>query len=200
VKEDIYNRLTESKLNAWAIWEDESMDLPGLSRPEISKYLKPGIIFLGLNPSKSLKTIRNFHSNSVGDKRLKEAIQNGDLESAALKNLVGGFMTDLTDTVESDSSKVDLKEHSFHKFEQILQVLGEDQYHIICFGGKTYETAKNWLLNQKAVDKDVLSCETGKMPYVITLYKVMHYSYRYGENKVGEQLNRINESIGGKFS
>ena len=185
----------ESELNAWAIWEDGSMDMPDISRPEISKYLKPSIIFLGLNPSKSLKTIRNFHSDSVGDKRLKEAIQNGVLESGSLKNLVGGFMTDLTDTVESDSSKVDLKDHTFNHIEHVLQELGEDHYNIICFGGKTYETAKNWLLNQKALDKDVLSCETKKMPFDITLYKVMHYSYRFGENKVGKQLAQVNQLL-----
>ena len=52
---------------------------------------------------------------------------------------------------------------------------------------------KNTIL--KIVDKDVLSCETGKMPNDITLYKVMHYSYRYGENKVGDQLAQVNELI-----
>lgn len=187
--------LTKSNINTWAVWEKDSMKLPDISSQDIAGLLKAQIIFLGLNPSKSLETIRNFHSNSAGDKRLKKAIQGSDIKNARLNNLIGGFMTDLTDMVESDSSNVDLSDHSFQHIEHVLEMLGKDHYHMICFGGKTYETTKNWLLNQKSEENDVLSCKAGKKPYEITLYKVMHYSYRYGENKVSKQLANVNELL-----
>ena len=189
------SELTETNLNAWAVWENNSMKMPDISSSEVADLLKPQIIFFGLNPSKNLKNIRNFHSSSVGDKRLKKAIQGKNIKTPNLEKLIGGFMTDLTDRVESDSSKVDLKEHSFKHIEHVLQTLGENSYHMICFGGKTYETAKNWLLNQKVEGNDLLKCQVGKKPYKVTLYKVMHYSYRFGENKVGEQLAKVNELL-----
>lgn len=187
--------LTKTNINAWAVWDNGSMKMPDFSSPEVADLLKPQIIFLGLNPSKSLEKDRNFHSNSVGDKRLKEAIQGENIKKPKLKNLIGGFMTDLTDRVESDSSKVDLKEHSFTHFENVLKMLGENHYHVICFGGKTYETTKNWLLNQKSEDYDVLTCQVEEKTYKVTLYKVMHYSYRYGKNKVSDQLAEVNKLL-----
>ncbi|MEX0660358.1 MAG: hypothetical protein WEA58_10785 [Balneolaceae bacterium] len=190
-----YKKLTVSNINAWAVWENETMKMPHISSSGIDKQLKPQIIFLGLNPSKSLTKIRNFHSDSVGDKRLKKAIQGRDFRDPKLSNLAGGFMTDLTDKIESDSSKVDLKGHSFQNIEDVLKRFGKNHYHMICFGGKTYEMVKNWLLNQKTENCDVSKCQVVKKPYEITLYKVMHYSYRFGENKVGEQLAQVNQLI-----
>jgi hypothetical protein len=200
MKESV-RELLKSNINALAIWEEDSMKMPDVDSQIVDKLFKPHIIFLGLNPSKSLKKIRNFHSSSAGDKRLKSVIHGsaGDEDEKGreqLVNLIGGFMTDLMDKVESDSSKVDLKDHSFNQIEYVLQELSQEHYHLICFGGKTYEAAKNWLLNQKSEKEDVLHCQTTKKPYEITLYRVMHYSYRYGENKVGKQLNQINERIG----
>ncbi len=199
MKESV-RELLKSNINALAIWEENSMKMPDVYSQIVDKLFKPHIIFLGLNPSKSLNKIRNFHSNSAGDKRLKSVIHGsaGDEDvkgRGQLENLIGGFMTDLMDKVESDSSKVDLKDHSFNQIEYVLQELNQEHYHLICFGGKTYEAAKNWLLNQKSEKQDVLHCQIEEKPYDITLFKVMHYSYRFGDNIVEEQLIHINEIL-----
>lgn len=196
-----FRELLKSNINALAIWEKDSMKMPGVDSQIVDELFKPYIIFLGLNPSKSLKTIRNFHSNSVGDKRLKKILQGFECDEderdwAQLENLMGGLMTDLTDKIESDSSEVDLTYPPYQHIEFLLNKLGQEHYHLICFGGKTYEAAKNWLLNQKKEEHNVFSCQLGEKPYGITLYKVMHYSYRFGDNKIGKQLKQVNELIG----
>lgn len=202
MKENI-RELFKSNINALAIWEEDSMDMPGIHSEKADELFKPNIIFLGLNPSKSLETIRNFHSTSAGDKLLKKVIQGcegneNEPDSKQLDNLIGGFMTDLTDKVESDSSNIDLSDHSFEHIENVLKVLGENHYHLICFGVKTYEATRNWLLNQTSEEKDVLRCRierTENLDYDITLYKVMHYSYRFDENRVADQLFYINNKL-----
>lgn len=192
-----YDYLMDSKVNAWALWEKDSMRFPeNKSWLKLDEDLKPNIILLGLNPSKELK-FRNFHSNSAGDKRLKESIQTDKKsdENFKLKNIYGAFMTDIVHTqIMSDSNLVQIPSDAFSEFEKILDILGQKEYKIICFGGKVYEAAKGWLLNEGQRDHDIVESDSEKpLKRKVKLYKVMHYSYRYDKNIVGEQLAHLNK-------
>jgi len=198
ISQEQYQNLMESSVNAWALWEKDSMRFPNRGFSDLQSSLKPNIILLGLNPSKELK-YRNFHSNSAGDKRLKESIQGEEnsYEDQLLKNISGAFMTDLVHTqIKSDSNLVQIPSDAFSEFEKILEKLGQKEYKIICFGGKVYEAAKGWLLNERQRDHNIVECDSAKsIKRQVNLYKVMHYSYRYDVNVVGAQLSYLDNQF-----
>ena len=205
IEKDIFDELmsTEIKINAWAIWDKETMKFPYTGWEKLRKRLTTDVIFLGLNPSKKLNKVRNFHSKSVGDTRLMEAILGIPGENSngkELKNISGGFMTDLLDVIESDSLKVDTNSASFDHFENVLNKLDEPQYHIICFGNKVFDAVRGWLTNQQILSDDIVKCNSISVGYNVTLYKVMHYSYRFDKNIIGDQLQYLDELIGKKRS
>ena len=191
-----YEYLMDSKVNAWALWEEDSMSFPSKGFTELESLLKPHIILLGLNPSKKLK-VRNFHSTSTGDKTLRNSIQgvSKSYKKSKLKKISGAFMTDLVHTqIMSDSNLVQIPSDAFFEFEKILGKLGQEEYKIICFGGKVYEAAKGWLLNETQRDHNIVECDSAKLiKRQIKLYKVMHYSYRFDVNVVGGQLSYLDK-------
>lgn len=79
--------------------------------------------------------------------------------------------------------------------ENILDQLNQEHFHIICFGDKVYTATKSWLTREKKLNKNILTCGSENPRYNVTLYKVMHYSFRYGDNYFGEQLEELNRLI-----
>lgn len=204
---ETYQDLMKSNVNAWAIWGSHD---PKKYTSEVwdhySNDLKPGLILLGLNPSQKLTEYRNFHHPGKGnDTKLKNWIQGGainlkinsnDKHKLKLPNLFGAFMTDLIhDQFEKKSSNVTITKKDVKHFIKILEKLGLQKYQIICFGNSVYNAATSWLLNEKTVDKEIVTANNNSKHFEIELYKVMHYSYYHGKNKTEEQLDYLNDIL-----
>ena len=199
MEKQIYEQISSTKHNTWACW-DNSFDENINEHFSLEKHgndLKPDIIFLGLNATRELK-YPNFHyPNHANDRKLKNAIQGDSLEKPQLPSLFGAFMTDLVhDQAEADSSKVEIKDHHYKKFEKKLYTLGQDQYQIICFGGKVYDAMKAWLVDEQEYESGLKSCAAqSDKPWDVTIYKVMHYAFRFGKNVFPEQLQEIDKRL-----
>lgn len=136
--------------SSWAIWSDEFPEDGCIEeRPErLVEFvesnrdrLAPGVVFVSLNPASELPTdYTNFHSPSWKhyDDRLKEFVQENGLE-----NLTGGYMTDIvTDVADPDSANVTPGTADVDRFHDQLSILGESEFHVICFTGKTFEALR----------------------------------------------------------
>lgn len=138
---------------SWALWSREFPD-PGCveeTPTEVAPFLVEhheelisDVVFLGLNRSADLEApLTNFHApfkQPHNDYYLKEFVQD-----AGLTRLLGGFMTDLVDKVEPDSTSVSVTGSDGDQLFDQLELLGADRYHIVCFGNKVFEGLTDYL-------------------------------------------------------
>lgn len=200
LKEDKYNALNRDKVNSWAIWPDNFNKTSGSHKrfewSEVNQYLKPDVIFLGLNPSKDLVEydLVNFHNpKSPNDRKLKESIQGAGWEKPECERLFGAFMTDIVQNESiADSSQVEVKPEVFKAFEEQLEVLGQQTYHFVCFGNKTYEAVQRWLLQEDVHKSGLISGHTAEMKWDIHIYKVVHFAASIKKKIFQDQLNELN--------
>jgi hypothetical protein len=213
-----FEELSVYKTSSWAIWSEDFIKADcrkcneeGQPKKYFKKnieLLKDNIILLGLNPSGKKKEqlcvcsneMGNFHTvrngkQHKGDLLLCKSIMN-------LKNISGAYMTDISEEVEGDSSKVSPDENCVEEqLEKILNILDSKKIHIVCFGNEVFSTVSNIYGNGKTVNKNGVDEFTIKWKDKdITFYKVYHYSYaaRYGlekKEKFKKQLKYVDSKL-----
>lgn len=208
---DALNELKTGEVNSWAIWNNNGNSTVDFFESNIDK-LHGKAVFLGLNRSegKKLKEIkefipfRNFHADKhTGDRRLKRIIQ-----EEPLKNLIGGFFTDLSDVIHTKSAEVQIEEiTSLEVLKKKLSIIKSDSREMVCFGDKVFNSLCNALKINKekivanpALQLKEVSVEVDGEKW--NLYRVWHYS-NYGkfilksEKELPEQLRYINDKMNG---
>lgn len=192
---EIFDKLTNSK-SSWALWPEDDWSKINLEKYFLDNIttLKPNIIFLGLNKSKNtINDYSNFHtSKHSGDKTLSNII-------CKLKNLSGGFMTDICSEIESDSNRVKINNKEIDNFINQIISIDEQKLKIICFGDKVYETLKERFdieMECHYIKLNMYKFWTEIQNISLEFYRVWHYSnygkYQFKINELIEQLNYIN--------
>jgi len=229
IKIEQFEELSNCPTSSWAIWTDKFNKKgciegePGQPKNYFIKnlfVLKNNIILLGLNPSEFTENrkkledkkcinlsesnenlMRNFHTvGHRGDNCLKETICN-------LNNIQGAYMTDLAAVIKTDSNKVIIRDEDIEIFKQKLEILGANNFHVICFGDKTFYAIFNYFknkgtkikieINDFAV-KEYSTCLDEKN---IKLYGILHYSYvvngrgNHRRNDFERQMEYVNNKL-----
>lgn len=192
---------------SWAVWDDSFPDgdcvedhpkqLVEFVRTRIEQ-LTTDVVLLGLNRSDDLSTpFENFHAptRTHYDYRLKETIQD-----QGLQRLQGAYMTDLVDEVDSDSHRIDVTEDDADVLLSQLRLLGNSEYHVVCFGNKPFDALVDYfdadVTTQSPEMKNATVTADG---LTLSLYRVWFYGL-YGANQdkvpVFEcQLEALNEEL-----
>ena len=109
---EIFNRLKEIETSSWAVWDEENSNSLAFFLSKL-EFFHSKVIFVGLNRSNvandsaKVLPLSNFHTKGhVGDKRLKRFIQDDNLS-----NLIGSFMTDISEQIETNSNQVKIEVH-----------------------------------------------------------------------------------------
>lgn len=192
---------------SWAVWDDSFPDGNCVEQQpkklveficNHAARLTPDIVLLGLNRADDLgKPFQNFHAPTRKhyDYRLKAFIQDGGLD-----RLHGGYITDLVDDVNPDSTEVEVTDSDVAVLLEQFEVLGTDEYHVICFGNKPFDGLVRFFeadirteapeIKRASVDLDGLRLQ---------LYRVWFYGlYGIYQDKVDtleRQLRHINNRI-----
>ncbi len=208
-------KLQYFNIGSWAIW-DKKEDINFDFFAKHNNKLHGDIILLGLNRSgkddknnkKQNYKFNNFHSlKHKGDDRLEKFIQD-----AGLDRLKYSYMTDLF--YERDGNSKNIKHNltdtksavrKLLKQISIIHKKNNNSLKIICFGNDVF----NYLVwgslkkpNKKEKDfnnvKNInLELRYKKNKFNLSVYKVMHYSFRYNKvllNKtLPNQLRLIND-------
>jgi len=203
---EVFNNLKEIETNSWAVWNEQNENTLDffLSKQE---SFHSRVVFVGLNRSNAssnsskVAPLSNFHTKGhVGDKRLKRFIQD-----ANLLNLLGGFMTDISEQIETNSNLVTIEEQkAVRNFTEKIRSIDDSQTrHIICFGDKVFNSFVNALTISKNRVKEnsenkIKDVEVKVDNEVWHLYRIWHYS-NYGtfihksEKELPVQLKYIND-------
>jgi hypothetical protein len=205
---EIFHKLKDIETSSWAVWSEESANSLNffLSKQET---FHSKVIFVGLNRSNAandfskVAPLSNFHTKGhVGDRRLKRFVQDTNLS-----NLIGGFMTDISEQIETNSNLVTIEaQNAVKKFVEKIRMIDDSQIrHIICFGDKVFNSFVNTLKISKSCVKEhpenkIKDVEVKVDNEVWHLYRVWHYS-NYGtfihksEKELPVQLKYINDKI-----
>lgn len=205
---EIFHKLKEIETSSWAVWSERNENNVDFFLSKINE-LHSKVIFVGLNRSNvannfsKVALLSNFHTKGhVGDGRLKRHIQD-----AKLSNLVGSFMTDISEQIETKSNLVNVQELSaVNNFtKKIRSIDNSRNRHIICFGDKVFNTFVNALgISKKQITENsenkIKEIEISIDDEIWNLYRVWHYS-NYGifihksEIELPIQLKYINEKV-----
>lgn len=205
---ETFNRLKKIATSSWAVWDEKNTHSVDFFLSKLQLF-HGRVIFVGLNRSNianvpsRVSPLSNFHTKGhIGDNRLKRFIQDGNLS-----NLIGGFMTDISDQIETNSNKVKIQEKDAVKMfaEKVRSVDDSQTRHIICFGNKVFDT----FINAMGISKKHINVRPNNKIKQIEvkgnfetwhLYRVWHYS-NYGEHihksekELPVQLKFINDKI-----
>lgn len=192
---------------SWAIWDD-SFPSDGCVEEhperlvefigEHAEMLTPDVVLMGLNRSDDLPApFLNFHATTRKhfDYRLKESIQDG-----GLGRLQGAYMTDLVDEVDPDSHRVEVTEDDAGVLMEQLRLLGEPEYHVVCFGNKPFDGLTEYFDARVTTSPPELKRATVETEGLeLHLYRVWFYRL-YGalQDKVEvfkQQLRELNDQI-----
>ena len=201
-----FKSLQNFRIGSWAIWGKERQINSEYFKKQINK-LHGSFIFLGLNRSgNKKKPNQNYESKNYGFVNFHSLNHNGDktLETIFdvnnLKNLKGGYMTDLFNDIEGNSGKIkkNLQEtkYAFRILLKQLSIFDKESFKLICFGGDAFkylaslksEGTKIKTLEHKIKNIE-LNVKINKKDVIIKCYKVMHYSYRYNDKYLNETLS-----------
>lgn len=194
--------------SSWAIWSPNYPESGCVEENPDAMYrffhqridkLTPNVVLLALNPSEGIPApFANFHpTNELHyDYRLKEFIQENGLE-----RLQGAFMTDLVlDQVDPESSKVTPTHEDVNPFLDQLDLLGETEYHIICFLEKVFQTLRGFF-NAKVteLDHEIKRFKADWQGKTLHVYRVWFYG-NWGANidkvaKLESQLKYLNDDV-----
>ncbi len=205
---EVFNKLKEIPTSSWAVWNEQNENNSDFFLSKQASF-HGKVVFVGLNRSNGannsskVSPLSNFHTKGhVGDNRLKRFIQ-----GANLSNLIGGFMTDISEQIETNSNQVKIEEQDAVKVfvEKISSVDESQTRYIVCFGDKVFNTFikalkinKSRLIeNSENKIKEVSVKVDGEIWH---LYRVWHYS-NYGnlihksEIELPIQFNYINDKV-----
>jgi aminoglycoside phosphotransferase len=160
--------------------------------------LTPDIVLMGLNRSDDFPApYANFHAPTRKhyDYRLKEFIQDGGLD-----RLQGAYMTDLVDDVDPDSQNVEVTDDDAAVLLDQLRLLGESEYHVVCFGNKPFDGLVDYFgagVTSRSPDLKQATIKTDRL--TLSLYRVWFYGlYGVHHDKVDilkHQLQELNEQV-----
>jgi len=189
---------------SWAVWDDAFPNGDCVEKQpdrlvefvhDQAEVLTPDIVLIGLNRSGDLPTpYSNFHAPTRKhyDYRLKEFIQDGELN-----RLQGAYMTDLVDEVDPDSQNVEMSDDDAAVLLEQLRLLGEPEYHVVCFGNKPFDGLVECFdarVTTHSPDLKRATIETNGL--TLTLYRA--WFYVANQDKVAvlkHQLQELNEQI-----
>lgn len=187
---------------SWAVWDDAFPDGDCVEkRPEHLvefvqdriEVLTPDIVLMGLNRSDDLPApYANFHAPTRNhyDYRLKEFIQDG-----GLNRLQGAYMTDLVDDVDPDSQNVKVTDEDAAVLLDQLRLLGESEYHVVCFGNKPFDGLVDYFdagVTSRSPDLKRATVETDGL--TLLLYRVWFYGlYGVYQDKVDVLKHQLQE-------
>jgi hypothetical protein len=200
-----FDSLCRYETTSWAYWhpdEDSSIEWFRTLRDR----LHGRTVFLGLNRSEKWPAnldgthLPNFHTRGhAGDRRLKRFVQDAQLD-----NLIGGFMTDLSEEIcsRSDKVKIDIEAAMTSLREKIDLIGREEKRAVIAFGDKTFESLRKGLgMKNSAVvehkDHRTAKFDANFADELWTVYRVWHPG-NYGqyrekvEKQLPQQLRYIN--------
>ncbi len=189
---------------SWAVWDGAFPDGDCIEEQperlvefvcERAKILTPDVVLMGLNRSDDLPApFSNFHAPTRQhyDYRLKEFIQ-GD----GLNRLHGAYMTDLVDEVDPESQNVKVTDDATVLLGQ-LRLLGESEYHIVCFGNKPFDGLVRYFdADVTTLPPEMRRATVETEEITLRLYRVWFYGlYGANQNKVPvfkQQLQQLNE-------
>jgi hypothetical protein len=192
---------------SWAVWDDAFPDGDCVEeRPERlvefvadhAEALTPGVVLTGLNRSDDLPApFSNFHAPTRKhyDYRLKEFIQDG-----GLRRLQGAYMTDLVDEIDPDSHHVRVSEDDSAVLLEQLRLLGESEYHVVCFGNKPFDALTAYFDADVTTRPPEMKHATAEVDGLrLRLYRVWFYGlYGANQDKVDvfeRQLQRLNKQL-----
>ncbi len=185
---EAFNNLKQIPTSSWAVWNDRNENTLDFFLSK-RKSFHGRVIFVGLNRSNvandlsKVSPLSNFHTKGhVGDNRLKRFVQDKNLS-----NLIGGFMTDISEQIETNSNQVKVEEQdAVKKFVEKIRLIDDSQTrHIVCFGNKVFDTFINALGISKSRIKEnrenkIKEVEIKGHYETWCLYRVWHYS-NYGD-------------------
>lgn len=153
---------------------------------------------MGLNRSDDLPApYVNFHAPTRKHYgyRLKEFIQD-----SGLKRLQGAYMTDLVNDVDPDSQNVEVTDDDAAALLEQLRMLGESEYHVVCFGNKPFDGLVDYFDVEVTSHSPALKRATVEANGpTLSLYRVWFYGlYGVYQDKVDvlkHQLHELNERI-----
>lgn len=194
--------------SSWALWSDEFPDDGCIEEDtdDLIEFihanrnrLNDRVVLLSLNPSSiDPPGYQNFHSPASKhyDSRLKAFIQD-----IGLAQIIGAYMTDIVpEVVDSDSSNVTPETADTDRFLEQLDVLGNREYHIICFSRQAFEVLQaRFDAETTELSHEITSFTGSREGRTIHVYRVWHYS-NYGANadkvpKLEQQLRYLNEEV-----
>ena len=192
---------------SWAVWDNAFPDGGCVEeRPkqlvefvsDHAEALTPDVVLSGLNRSDDLQApFSNFHAPTRRhyDYRLKEFIQDG-----GLRRLQGAYMTDLVDEIDPDSHSVQISEDDAAVLLEQLRLLGESEYHVVCFGNKPFDALTAYFDADVTTRSPELKHATVEVDGLrLRLYRAWFYGL-YGANQdkvevLERQLRELNESF-----
>jgi len=205
---EVFNNLERMATSSWAVWDERNENTSDFFLSK-RKSFHGRVIFVGLNRSNiandlsKVSPLSNFHTKGhVGDNRLKRFVQDNNLS-----NLIGGFMTDISEQIETNSNQVKVEEHdAVKKFVEKIRLIDNSQTrHIICFGNKVFDTFINALKISKSRVKEnrvnkIKEVEIKGHYETWCLYRVWHYSnhgdfINKSEKELPVQLKYINDKM-----
>lgn len=185
---EIFHKLKNHETSSWAVWDENNKNDLDFFLSKLNTFHSK-VVFVGLNRSNTANNptkvapLSNFHTKGhVGDKRLKRFIQD-----AQLTNLIGSFMTDISEQIETNSNLVKVEELTAVKTftEKICTIDNSPIRHVVCFGDKVFNTfvsafriSKNRIKGNS--ENKIKEVEITVNNEIWHLYRVWHYS-NYGE-------------------
>ena len=219
ITKKMFGELDSSNFNtaSWAIWSNgfNKKDCIEGQEGQPKKYfienisdLKNNVVFVGLNMSGNdenrnndfICSMRNFHTvEHRGDGFLKDTLK-------SLPYLWGGYMTDISNEIESDSKKVKVDiEKTRIQFDKQLSIINSKNINIICFGGEVFNTIKKIVLKKR---EKIIPNQYGVRVikeiyngFNVNIFGVLHYCYiingrgNHRSNEFISQLKFVNKEI-----
>jgi hypothetical protein len=202
-----FEELRHYPTTSWAIWHERGDNSVTFFRSQLERLHARSVI-VGLNRSESwqgdlVDRMANFHARGhTGDRRLKRHIQD-----AGLENIIGAFMTDVSDEIKTDSGKVKVDSPAATK-EFVAKVTSIDTRSdrtIVCLGDAAFDILREGLRIPKASTPIAGSLKLRKFECPVSgedwqVFRVWH-SGNYGkyihksEGELAAQLAYIDSSF-----
>lgn len=197
--ETILTKLQAFPTSSWALWNEKGDDSLEFFFGNINR-LRNNVVFLGLNRSgktrPSFSNFMNFHKKGhQGDMQLRRLLQGQNLT-----NLLGAYMTDLSEVFETNSKNVRIDNNaSGARLNEQLEILNSNEFTLITFGGDVFKE----VLTYYSVNKETrLGMDYARVDgkHRMQIFKVYHYSMNGFNNrnvteKLPFQLKAINDFL-----
>jgi len=183
--------LKKIKTSSFAIWLDAGENDIEKKFIENLEKLKSKIILLAINPAYEIQgDFINFHDGS----NTEIFIRNNISKCEALK---GAYMTDISQTAIGTADGLKINDYDIKIFKNQLEILGEKEYFIVCFGVLPFRELQNGENSTRINDIEFVKVK--RYGYTLHCYRVLHYSpalrFPSKKPKFIQQLKEANDLI-----